>query len=71
MIRHLGHSAARSQALQERREIAQETTEGLGRLAGVCGLCGRTHAWPEARITCLGCGELRCAGGCRCEGGEG
>ena len=69
MIRRIGHANARTRAILTRREIAQETTEDLGRLTGLCALCGRTHSWPEARITCLGCGEIRCAGGCRCEEG--
>lgn len=69
MIRHFGRGAARARALQERRQIAGETTEDLGRLTGVCELCGHAHSWPDARMTCVGCGEIRCHGRCRCEEG--
>ena len=70
MIRHIGHSAARSRALQERRRIAGEATEDLGRLTGRCEHCGRTHAWPDVRKTCPTCGAVRCHGWCRCEEGD-
>jgi hypothetical protein len=70
MIRHVGRSAARARALRERREIAQEASEDLGRLTGVCELCQQTHSWPDARLVCFSCGRVRCHGWCRCEEGE-
>ena len=69
MIRHFGRGVARARALQERRRIAGETTEDLGRLTGVCDLCGGTHSWPDARMVCFSCGKLRCHGWCGCEEG--
>lgn len=64
MIRHIGHSATRSRALQERREIAQEVPEDLGRLTGVCQPCGRAHGFPDNRAFCEVCGRERCFAGC-------
>jgi hypothetical protein len=69
MIRHVGRSAARARALRERREIAQEATEDLGRLTGVCEFCAHSHSWPDARTVCFSCGRVRCHGWCGCEEG--
>ena len=68
MIRRFGRAAARGRALQERRQIAIESTDARERLIGRCDLCGRAHGWPDVRVSCTRCGELRCHGWCRCEG---
>lgn|GEM_PF-4248378 len=64
VIRRFGRSAARGRALQERREIAAEATEHLGRLMGVCSLCGGAHGFPDHRTVCEACGRERCFADC-------